>query len=194
MPLEHLLAVLEREATAQAEALVAAAGTQAAEIASDTDAHLARRRSDALGPRETDLQGAAATALGQARRMSRATVLEARERLLERVLTAARARLPAAIASTAYRAVLPQHVAQGLRAIGDEPALIRCPVLLVPAVQAAVETRQNVSVRGEAGGGAGVIIATSDGAIEADNTLDARLDRLRPHLALEVLGRLGAAP
>jgi vacuolar-type H+-ATPase subunit E/Vma4 len=33
-----------------------------------------------------------------------------------------------------------------------------------------------------------------DGAIEADNTLDGRIERLRPRLALEVLARRGAAP
>ncbi len=121
-------------------------------------------------------------------------MLEARERLLERVFAAARARLPEALASDAYRAALPHHVDQGLRAIGDEPALIRCPVLLVPAVQAAVADASERIGAGRGGGGAGVIVATSDGAVEADNTLEARLDRLRPHLALEVLGRLGTTP
>ena len=194
MPLEHLLDALEREATAQAEALLAAARAEAATIARDADARLARRRSELLGSREEELRGAAAAALGEARRASRATALEARQRLLERVLAAARARLPEALGSAAYRAVLPEHIAQGLRAIGDQPTVIRCPEPLVPAVQAAVATRKDVSVRGDAKSGPGVTIATTDGAIEADNTLDGRLERLRTRLALEVLARLEARP
>jgi vacuolar-type H+-ATPase subunit E/Vma4 len=194
MPLDHLLAALEREAAAQAEALLAAARAQATEIARDADARLERRRSDLLGSREAELRGAAAAALGAARRASRATVLEARQRLLERVLARARALLPEALASDAYRAALPEHVAQGLRAIGDEPAVIRCPQSLVTAVRAAVRDRKDVSVRGDKASGSGVSIATMDGAIEADNTLDGRLERLRPRLALEVLARRGAAP
>ena len=71
MPLAHLLTALEREATAQAEALLAAARDEAAETARGTDARLARRRSDALGPRETELRRAAAAALGAARRCSK---------------------------------------------------------------------------------------------------------------------------
>jgi vacuolar-type H+-ATPase subunit E/Vma4 len=35
-----------------------------------------------------------------------------------------------------------------------------------------------------------VTIATTDGTIEADNTLDGRLERLRTRLALELLARL----
>lgn len=194
MPLEHLLTALEREATAQAEALLAAARAEAGEIARDADARLERRRSDLLGSREAELRGAAATTLGEARRRKRATVLEARQRLLERVLAAARARLPEALASEAYRAALPEHLTQGLRAIGDEPAVIRCPEAIAPAVRAAVAGRQNVAVQVDPAGGSGVVIATADGTIEADNTLDGRIERLGPRLALEVLARLAAAP
>lgn len=194
MPLEHLLNALERDATAQTESLLAAARAEVTTISRDADARLARLRNDFLGSREAELKGAAATALGEARRASRATALAARLRLLERVLAAARARLPAALASPAYRAALPQHVAQGLRAIGDEPAVIRCPELLAPAVQAAVATRPDVTVRADAASAAGVTITTTDGAIEADNTLDGRLERLRSRLALEVLARFEARP
>jgi vacuolar-type H+-ATPase subunit E/Vma4 len=193
MPLEHLLTALERDAAAQAEALLAAARAEVANIVRDADARLARRRSDLLGSREAELRGAAAAALGEARRASRATVLEARERLLERVLAAARAMLPDALASAAYRAALPDHLTEGLRAIGDGPAVIRCPESLVPAVQAAVAARQNASVRADPTSGSGVIVATADGAVEADGTLEGRLERVRPRLALEVFARLGAA-
>jgi vacuolar-type H+-ATPase subunit E/Vma4 len=194
MPLQDLLNALEREATTQAEALLAAAHAEAAEIAREADGRLARRRSDLLGSREAELRGVAATALGEARRKSRSTVLQARQRLLERVLAAARAQLPEALTSDAYRAALPEHVIQGLRAIGDEPAVIRCPEALVPVVQAVVASRHDVSVQGEPAGRSGVIIATADGAIEADNTLDGRIERMGPQLALEVLARFDKKP
>jgi vacuolar-type H+-ATPase subunit E/Vma4 len=121
-------------------------------------------------------------------------VLEARQRLLERIIAAARGALPAALASPAYRATLPQHVAQGLRAVGDGPAVIQCPEPLVPAVQEAVAGRHDVAVRADAASAPGVIVSTTDGVIEADNTLVGRLERLGPLLALELLARLGARP
>jgi vacuolar-type H+-ATPase subunit E/Vma4 len=194
MALDHLLSALEREAAAQADAVVTAARAEAAAVTRDADERLTRLRNDLLGSREGELRGKAAAALGEARRASRAAVLEARQRLLERIIAAARGALPAALASPAYRATLPQHVAQGLRAVGDGPAVIQCPEPLVPAVQEAVAGRHDVAVRADAASAPGVIVSTTDGVIEADNTLVGRLERLGPLLALELLARLGARP
>jgi vacuolar-type H+-ATPase subunit E/Vma4 len=190
MALEHLLAALEREANAQAAALLAAARAEAAGIGRDADEAVARRRSDVLAIREAELRGAAEAAVGEARRAGRATALQALERLLDRVLGAARAMFPAALVSDAYRAALPAHVAEALHALGDEPAVIRCPKALVPAVRAAARSRKHVTVRGDPTARPGVSVATADGVIEVDNTLDGRLERLRPRLSLEVVARV----
>ena len=192
MPLEHLLSALEREAGEQVHAILAAARAAAAAIAREAEERLGHQRSDVLGAREAELRGAAEAALDEARRAARAGVLEARARLLDRVFAAAREQLPAALASEAYRAALPGHVAEALRAMGDEPTVIRCPAALVPAVRAAVQ-RKETAVRSDPAAGSGVTAVATDGTIEVDNTLEGRLERLKPRLALEVLARLKGA-
>jgi V/A-type H+/Na+-transporting ATPase subunit E len=190
MALEHLLAALEREATVRVQSLLAAAQTEADRIRLDADALLARRRAEALKAREVDLRGAAEATLGEARRLSQVAILQARTQLLERVFGRARALFPEVVDGDAYRTALPSHVTEALAALGDEPAVIRCPESLVSVVRAAVGDAPRVTVRGDSAAPAGITAATTDGAIQVDNTLAGRLERLRAELALEVLARV----
>ncbi|HEU5169122.1 MAG TPA: V-type ATP synthase subunit E [Gemmatimonadales bacterium] len=192
MPLEHLLAALERDASTQAETLLSDARAAADAIAAEAEEAIARRRRDVLGARESELRVAAQVALGEARRAGRRTVLEARQRLLERVFAAARALFPEAMAGEAYRAALPRHVAAALQSIGDVPAAIHCPDGLVATIRTAVAQQKHLSVDSDARVAAGFRLATTDGAVEVDYTLDGQLERLKPRLALAVLERLGA--
>ena len=190
MPLEHLLAALERDGGAQAEALFTEARATAAAIAREADELVARRRADTLSRRDAELRGAAEVAMGEARRAARRAVLNARQRLLERVFKAARDLFAEAIMGDTYRAALPTHIAEVLNAVGDAAGVIRCPETLVPAVRAVVARKKHVTVQGEPRARPGLIFATADRTIEVDNTLEGRLERLRARLALEVLGRL----
>ncbi len=191
MPLDHLLAALERDGSAQAEELLARARATAAAIAREADELVARRRTDVLGGRKAELRGAAQAALGETRRTGRRAALAARQRLLERVFASARDLFPGAMASEAYRArALPEHLAEALGAVGDEPAVIRCPEALVPAVRAAVARKKHLTVQGDPAAPPGIRVVTTDGVIEVDNTLEGRLDRLRARLALEMLAKL----
>jgi vacuolar-type H+-ATPase subunit E/Vma4 len=190
MPLDHLLAALERDGGAQAEALLTQARAMAAAITREADELVARRRADALGMRGTELRGVAEVALGEARRGARRAVLAARQRLLERVFNAARDLFAEAMSADTYRAALPTHLAEALNAVGDAPAVLRCPETLVPAVRAAVARKKHLTVQGDPRARPGVTVTTTDGAIEVDNTLEGRLERLRARLALEVLARL----
>ena len=188
--IDHLLAALEREAAQQVAAVRAASESEAARISGDSDARLARRKREALGAREAELRGAAEAAIGAARRTARRAVLEARARFLGRVFDAARAIFPATLDTDAYRAALPEHVAEALRALSDEAAVIRCPPGLSEIVRRAAGDRKGVTVRGDPGALPGVTATSSDGAIVVDNTLDGRLDRLRSELAIELLARV----
>jgi V/A-type H+/Na+-transporting ATPase subunit E len=193
VPIAHLLEALEREARDQAEAVLEEARSTAAAITRDANERLALRRADALAAREAALRAAGDTTLGEARRAGRRRVLEARQRLLDRVFAAARARFSATITEPAYRAALPAHLAEALQAVGDGPAAVRCAEALVTSVRAAVADRKDVAVRSDATAPPGVTVVTADGAIEVDDTLDGRLERLRPRLSLEVLARLEAS-
>ena len=143
-----------------------------------------------LDAREAELRGATAAALGEAQRAARKTELEARDQLLTRVFDTARAMLPAALSGDTYRAALPGHVAEALHAVGDEPAVIHCPESLRDAVRMAVADRRELTIACDAAARPGVTATTRDRAVVVDNTLEGRLERLRPRLAIEVLARL----
>jgi len=188
MPLDHLLAALERDGSAQAEALIVQARAAAAAIARESDERVAQRRAEALDSRKAELSGAAQTALGETRRAGRRALLAARHRLLERVFAAARDLFPDVVARDPYRTdVLPRHLAEALAAVGAENAVIHCGAALVPAVRAALARKRHLTIEGDAAAPPGIRVVTTDGAIQVDNTLDGRLERLRGRLALEVL-------
>lgn len=190
MALDHLLAALERDATAQAEALLAEARATAAAVTREADERVAQRRRDALATREAAVRQSMESALAGARHASRRRMLDARQRLLNQVFAAAHALLPDGAKGALYRAAVSRHVADALAATGDEPVVIRCPEGLVPGVQAVVASQTHVTVRGDTAAPPGIVVTTTDGVIEVDQTLDGRLERLRAQLALEVLARL----
>ncbi len=192
MALDDLLAALERDATAQAEAVRAEARGAADRIARETDARLAGRRRDVLEARAEALRAAAAVALGEVRWRARAQVLAAREELLDRLFEAAASRLPAAVRGADYRATLPGRLHEALSYLGDEPAMVRCPSALAATVRAALAAEARCTVAPDDAVGSGFRAATTDGTVEIDETLEARLAELRPRLAIEIQRRLDA--
>ena len=189
MGLEHLLEALERDANAQIERLQAEARAEADRLTATATEALERQRREAREERERSRHQEVEHAVTLARRRARRSVLEARERLLERVFAAARAELPAAVTSDAYRATLPAALAGALSAVGNAPAIIRCSNTLSRELQRLMPAGR-ASVTVESGVGSGFRLTTADGAVEVDDTLEVRLDRLRPLLARRVLARL----
>jgi vacuolar-type H+-ATPase subunit E/Vma4 len=192
MALDDLLAALERDAAAQAAAARAEAHAAADRIAHETDARLAGRRRDVLDARAETLRAAAALVLGDVRRRTRGQVLAAREALLERLMDAARARLPEVARGTEYRAALPERLREALSYLGDEAAVVRCPSALAGTVRAALPVEARATVVPDDAVGSGFRAARADGGVEIDETLEARLADLRPRLVIEILRRLDA--
>ncbi len=193
MGLEHLLEALERDANAQIEQLRAQARAEADRLTTTATEALEGRRREAREVRERSRLQEVEHAVTLARRSARRSVLEARERLLERVFTAARAELPAAAAGPTYRAALPAALTGALAAVGNEPAVIRCPKALARELER-LGPAGRASVVVDPAAGSGFRLATADGAVEVDDTLEARLDRLRPVLARRVLAHLELEP
>ena len=189
MGLEHLLEALERDANAQIEQLLAQARAEADRLTAAGSEALQRRRDDAHSVGERSRYQEVAHAVTLARRGARRSVLEARARLLERVFVAARSALPDAAAGAAYRAALPAALAGALAAIGNEPAVIRCTQALAADVDR-LRPVDRVSVVVDPASGSGFRLTTVDGKVEVDDTLEARLERLRPILARRVLAQL----
>jgi vacuolar-type H+-ATPase subunit E/Vma4 len=190
MALDHLLAALERDAATEVERITAAAQADTETIRAEADRRLGARRADALGAREAEARAAAAASLGEVRRRARAEVLAARQHALERVFAAAGRALPDAGRRAGYLAALPAELAAALACVGDSASVIRCAPSLAATIKPLVRDRAACRVEPDRAIGAGFIVATTDGVIEVDATLAGRLERLRDHLALEILRQL----
>lgn len=191
MGLEHLLEALERDADAQVVQLLAQARAEADRISTESAAALEGRRREATAAHDCARVQEVEHAVTLARREARRSILEARERLLERVFAAARAELPAAAAGPAYRASLPTALRGALSAVGGDQAVIRCPETLALELERARPRGPNaVAVKVDSASGSGFRVVSADGAVEVDDTLESRLDRLRFLLARRVLAQL----
>jgi vacuolar-type H+-ATPase subunit E/Vma4 len=190
VPLGDLLSALTREAERDAARLRADAEARATAIADAAAAQADRARAVQLGERESQWRAETERALAAARHTARAQVLAARDRLLERVLAAVRARLPALVDDAAYRAVLARDVQAALAYLSDEEVVLRCTPALAPAVGALVAGNARVRVAPDAAVGTGVRAISADGVVEVDNTLEGRLDRLRARVRFVALRRL----
>jgi vacuolar-type H+-ATPase subunit E/Vma4 len=130
-------------------------------------------------------------ALAGTRRVARCAELDARARLLDRVFDAARELFPAAVGEAAYRDALPAQLAAALAAAGDDPAVVLGAKALIPRLRAALPRDSRAEVRADAGVGPGFRVTAADGAMEVDATLEGRLERLRPALAIVLIAGLG---
>jgi vacuolar-type H+-ATPase subunit E/Vma4 len=194
VPLDTLLATLEREAAAETERVVAEARARAAAVTAEGDARCTRRRAEVLARREAEGRAALLRDLAGARRDARATVLAARDRLLARIFAAVRAALPAAAGTTASRATLGADVAQALAFVGARPVVAHCPPALASELARLAKANGRLTVSPDPTIAAGFRLVTTDGALEVDDTLEGRLERLRPRLALAALAELGTQP
>jgi vacuolar-type H+-ATPase subunit E/Vma4 len=194
MALEQLLAALEADARTQADRLLADARASAQRIAQEAEERVARRRDQVLEEHGRELRANAESTLADARHRGRCGALTARDQIVERVFDAARGQLATAIDRPAYRAALPGILAEALAALGDDVKVkVRCAPSLVADIRRAAGAQASAPrpvVAADAGVGAGFTAATADGDIEIDATLEARLIRLRPLLAIQLLAEL----
>jgi V/A-type H+-transporting ATPase subunit E len=192
MALQDLLASLERDARAEADALLTDARARAAGLQADADARMELRRRDTLEIAERAHRATGELAVAQASRAARARVLEARARAIEHVFAAVTAELPAAIASPAYLQSLPLRLAAARACLGDTPAAVRCSPSLLPALRAIAGTPP-LAVTTDGALGPGFVLAACDGSLDVDETLTTQLARRRPQLVIEVVRALDEA-
>lgn len=188
--IDALLATLEREAETEISRVLDDARARAAELVA-----AARQRSTAV--REQTLEQRTATAraeheraLATKRAAARAQVLAARGALLDRLFDRLRAELPAVARSAAYRAGLPRQLEHLKTFAGDRSVTVRCSPALVATMRNVVKRNGRLPIRPDVHITAGFRLSTADGTLEIDATLENRLERLRPQLALEALAAL----
>ena len=194
MALEELLEVLRREADAEAAAILADAHTEAEAIGARCEADLASRSDSFRSEQDAVRQSAVELAVAQARRDSRREMLQARERMLERVFARALERFPEALTAAEYLDGLSSQLSEALNCLADRPGTVRCHPRLERELKLLVGTRHGVSLVIDASVGAGFKVASDDGAVEIDGTLEGRLDRARNRMKQQVMAALEEAP
>ena len=186
MSLERLLASLERSAETEAERLVAEARAEAARLTEEASERRRRRREITLADRSTAWHAESARPLADARERARADVLAARNRLIERVLSAARARFPVAIRREAYTAALPRRLEEALSYVGGRTTVVRCPPTLAGAFHVLLGEQPGLVLDVDERVAPGFVLVADDGALSVDATLEGRLVAAGPALALEI--------
>lgn len=188
--IDTLLATLEREAEAEIARVMDEARARAAALGAASDERIAVERGALLGVREAKARAELERALAAARSAARARVLAARTALLARVFAKLNEELPRVAKSAQYRARLGAQLEQLMPFAGGRPVTVRCSPDLAAALRAIVKTNGRCPIQPDSQIAAGFRLTTGDGVLEIDATLEGRIERLRPELALEALGAL----
>lgn len=192
MALDHLLAALAHEAEATAERLRTEARAEAEKITALSTAVTDHRRQAEVDQVIRTRRDAVERQVAEARRAGREEALLARERLLARVGVAVRAAFPGVLATPRYRAALAQRLAGALACLEPgAPVSVRCAAALADPILAGWPSNPRVEVRADETLGSGYVLDSADGAIEIEDTLEARFAAQRRDLERRALQLLG---
>ncbi len=193
MALAELLRNLEEEADARVRAILAEARTGAERLGLERAADLARRCAAARDAREAELRATAARELEIARRLAARRLLEARAGVLERIRRRAEALLVARAVDPTGVPRLARDLALALEYLGPAPAIVEAPAALVEALRSTISDTSRVTFE-PSDDRRGLVIRTPDGTLSVDASMEQRLARGWPRLAIALAGRLETLP
>jgi len=183
----ELLALLEKEAAAERDRVLAEARAQAEQVRADAEAEARRTVETQRRQGEELLRANQVRAQGAANLQAQALLLETKDQVLAEVFHRAEEALDqVARDRTRYSTILARLVAEGAAGFSgrvviethpDDVELVRT---VVQRQKLDAEVRASDSVRG------GVRLGSPDGRYVVLNTLASRLERARPTLASEV--------
>jgi vacuolar-type H+-ATPase subunit E/Vma4 len=188
--IDELVDRLERDADARVASIEARAQAEVQAIEAAAEQVSAQARDAALARRRTERRARLDREITEARKAARADRLRAQHAALDRALSRAAAWLDAIDRDEAYLAALPERLEEALRFVGERAARVRCRPPLGPRLRDAVAGRPEVTVEEVPAMAAGFSVVTRDGSMEVDDTLPARLARLRPRLLIELLAEV----
>jgi vacuolar-type H+-ATPase subunit E/Vma4 len=191
MALDALLAALTQEADRAVEQVLASAHEEAARLRAEAEEQLERRSADAVTAREAELKGSVEVERARAQRASAVRVVRAREACLDRLFGAAGQALERALDSPDYAAAPGALTSEALEFFAGVPVVVRCRTSLVDRVREMSESSRVSSVVPDDTLDHGVVVEAVDKSVIVDNTVGARLRRLRPALSIELLRRIG---
>ncbi len=190
MGLADLAARLERDADARVGAIRARARADVEAVEVEAQRSTLQSREDARTSARRDRRARLARELAAARLSAQEDELRAQHAVIERILARTRELFDGALGDGAYLAALPGQVEDALRYVADRPVLLRCHPSLLPVVQRGA-TSESCTCEGVPGMPIGVTLSARDGSVDIDDTLAARLERLRARLSVALLARLG---
>jgi len=190
VPLPELIAALERDVRAEAEAALEGARRSAELCRREGRASRAGRKRAELDALRRELDEAERGGLSEARREARRRVIEARARIIERVLEQARELVLQGALAEGMREAAPRLLQAAFERVGDGDCLVRCSPELLEATREALRQRAGMSVEPDEAVVAGVIVEAQEGRLVVDATPVALLGARRAHLAVAVAERL----
>ena len=186
MGLEELVARLERDANARIAEIEARSRREIDALEAESALAASRRQADALAVERARRRELLDRELAEARRRVRDEALRARRAIVDRIMARAGELLDGASGDPAYVSAVGGRLRHALRFFGAG-AVVRCRAELAPAIRHALEGLADVVVEEAPGMAAGVTLSARDGSMDIDDTLPARLARLRDELAIELL-------
>ena len=177
---------LRRRAERTAETLLREARAEADRLVGEAERTIEKRRREAMHDKEAEYRGEARIAIASERHEALRAVLEARTRVVDRVLQELRAILPEATATESYLSSLAGQISDALQYVDGNGAVVRCSTSLAPSVQATVRDRPQIRVEPTTDIDAGFVLAGAEGAVVVDGRLETKVDRLEPTLAIEI--------
>ncbi len=180
---------LRRTAEQTVESILDAARAEAKLIALEADRWIEDRRTEVIKGEEDRFRSDARVAIAAERHGAMRAVLLARTRVVDRVLKGARALLPRAAQTEAYRSTLEGEVVEALKFVDEAHAVVRCSPELAESIRNVLRERPTVTVEPDADVGTGFIVAELE-SVSVDGRLETRIERLESVLAIEILARL----
>ncbi|MBT8453640.1 MAG: V-type ATP synthase subunit E [Deltaproteobacteria bacterium] len=181
---------LRRAANETAESILNAARGDSERVVSQSQRAIEDRRRELMARKEAEYGAEARRAIAAERHNAMRAVLIARTRVVDRVLERARALLPDAATDERYRASLDAQLAEALKFVDADDAVVRCSPALEASVRKALSARPRVRVEADSEMGTGFNVGDASESVLVDCQLETRIDRLTPSLAIEIHARL----
>jgi vacuolar-type H+-ATPase subunit E/Vma4 len=189
MALEQLLASLTRDADTAIADLLRAAHSEVDAVRAAAAAERRQRRDAAVAQTSRALEAGLEEDIVEAGREATRAVLRMREELLARILARARVCLATRHEDTGAAAMALLREAASY--LGEVPATLRCAAAMLPALDPVARVLGLECVTDDTVG-PGAILATADGRLCVDATLEQHLLRTWPDEAIRIAARLEA--
>lgn len=185
MEIQSLDALITRRGADEADALRTAAKDEAARILAAAMQRVEERRNTQRVSRATTLDAASAAERAAARHAARVAVSEARARCLDRIFAAAHARLPAVVSTPAGAARLEADLHEALDYLPPGAATVfTAPAAADVAHRTVAAQRPGTRVDIDRALETGTRVASDDGRMVIEVSLESRLDAMRRSLAI----------